>query len=251
MRHGCASVSRRVRGLLLQFYAERPPVATPRATFLHFLDRCYPNGLCWGHVGGKQGMLVSRCYRIFSQSVACLAFAGTSAAVEAKDLAPVAGGVEHPSGIYLVQEAGPVQIEITRAAISDAFGLVEVVLRNVTDSPVEIDHVKTVITTDSGEQVSALTPDQAATAFADALNAVDRHKNPMLQADLERHGRRLVGEVRKEALGQLTIESRSFVRGKFYFRPPTSDYKSLKVTFRGIPGEPRVMFAAPGRDAFP
>jgi hypothetical protein len=59
-----------------------------------------------------------------------------------------------------------VQIEIVRIGIGTQLARVEVILRNITDSAVEIDHVKTVITADTGEQMRPLMPEQTASSLS-------------------------------------------------------------------------------------
>src|SRR5574341_1589793 len=183
---------------------------------------------------------------MFSRNVMCLALCAL-VITGCVSLAPVAGGVARQDGIYLLQEAGPVQIEITRVGVGTQLGRVEVVLHNLTELPIEIDHTKTVIVTNSGEQLAALAPDQAATSLS-----TDPVSVAVLGAGRAQGATRSSeGEVMRNGLGRLTIEGRSFVKGAFFFLPPATPYESLTFTFRGIPGEPKVVFAASGGTALP
>jgi len=154
-------------------------------------------------------------------------------------LTPMSGGVQRSNGHYMVQESGPVQIEIVRVGVGTQLARVEVILRNMTNLAVKIDYSKTVIITDTGEQIRPLMPEQAASSIS-----VDAFSTAMLgankaQASASSSG----GEVMRNGIGKVIIQPKVFIQGAFFFKPPDQPYNYLTFVFEGIPGSPEVKFS--------
>jgi len=156
------------------------------------------------------------------------------------ELKPISGGIERPDGLYVLEGTESIQVEIKRMAIGTQIGRVEVIVRNLSDSPIEIDHAKTIITSDSGEQLVPLDPDQAASsistdAFSTAILGPIKAQSTLQGA---------AGEVRRTGIGKVMIQPKMFIEGVFFFKPPLNrtTAKTIKFKFNGIPGTPEVSF---------
>lgn len=154
-------------------------------------------------------------------------------------LKPISGGVTQPDGKFLI-DTGVVQITITRAAVGTQLGRLEVILKNISDSPIEVDYLQSIITTDSGEQLQPLGPEQATASIStDAFSVGLVGSNKAHSAtDSAR------GEVSRVGIGKFVIQQGGFVKGAFFFRPPLTPYKFMTFQFNGIHGSPKVSLGA-------
>ena len=134
---------------------------------------------------------------------------------------PVSGGVEQSDGSFLLDSDG-VQVTVFEGGTSPKFGCVEIDIRNNSDSPAEIDYMQSVITTDSGEQIQALTPDDVR-ALAPVLGKSN--------------------EISETAIVKSTIQSNESIKGNILFKTPANPYETINFQFVGFPGSPNVSFA--------
>jgi len=113
-----------------------------------------------------------------------------------------------------------VQIEILRVGVGTQLARIEVILRNVSMLPVDIDHAKTIIVTDRGEQIQPLMPEQAASsisadAFSTTILGVSKAQASASSSS---------GEVMRNGIGKATIQPQVFIQGAFFFKPPDQQY---------------------------
>ena len=134
-------------------------------------------------------------------------------------LEPVSGGVKQTDGTYLVS-SNTVQITIFDAgAMGSKFGCLNLAVKNNSDSQIEIDHMRSIITTDAGEKLHALTPNQVHALAPNMTNAE---------------------KISRTAIVQSLLEPKGTITGKIYFSAPTSEYKSINIQLNGVPGLPIV-----------
>ncbi len=138
-------------------------------------------------------------------------------------LSPISGGVLKQNGTYILNESKDVQIEIVRSGLGTQLGRVEVILKNNSSEPIQIDYMQTVIMTDTGEQVTALGPEEAAASIS--IEASD---------------------VMREGIGKVMLQPRGFISGAFFFKPPSQPFRMLTFKFKGIQGSPELSLGTGG-----
>lgn len=153
-------------------------------------------------------------------------------------LYPVSGVTRSSDRAYIIDQPGPVRIEIAHVGVGTQLGRIYAVIRNSSSEPIEIDHSKTVIVTDLGEQVSPLLPEQAADAISTSVMSETilgsrRAESSMISSK---------GEVSRGGIGKTIIQPGAFVKGSLFFLPPKEKMETITFRLVGIPGSPEFTF---------
>ena len=149
----------------------------------------------------------------------------------------ISGGSLLQNGNYLVNGGNPIQIEIKRIGVGTQLGRMEVIVKNTSAEAIEFDCTQTIISTDRGEQIQAVSPDNAAEAISS-----DAFSQAMLGTSKSIHAAESSrGEIRREGIGKVLIQPNGFIEGALFFIPPKQDYSRLIFTFKDIQGAPQVI----------
>jgi len=133
-------------------------------------------------------------------------------------LSPISGGVKQSDGTFLL-DSDAVEVAISRGGAGKKFGCMGVAIRNISDSSVEVDYTQSIITTDTGEELKALTPEQVHTLAPKYTNAE---------------------KIAQTAIVKSVIQPNESIKGDLFFSTPTNSYEIISFQFNGMPGSPSV-----------